>query len=200
MAGNAFGFSPYPQRPTVDPRTVGRALVQKKAQEAAPIPFGQGVDDNPELRRDRAVLEGAEKQHGTDARLLEQAQTAYGWAMSRNRGAIRRGAEMDSAAARETASRQAMFDARGNEFLTANAVERQFLPGFGADATSVGRDGGDQFEDSAIQAMRHERNRRVGMELEQGQQRVPANHDAQLRRLGMSDAEIRLLRQAGGIK
>jgi hypothetical protein len=133
MAGNAFGFSPYPQRPTVDPRTVGQALVQKKAQEAAPDPSAQPMS---------------------------------------------------------------MFASMPMGEPSMGTIE----PGMGTDPLMHGRDGGDQFEYSATQAMRHERNRRVGMELEQGQQRVPANHDAQLRRLGMSDAEIRLLRQAGGIK
>jgi hypothetical protein len=136
MAGNAFGFSPYPQRPTVDPRTVGQALVSR-AQASMPMQGGPGGPMSPMPMQDMA---------------------------------------------------------------TGRPMAPMPMGGGGEDDLLMGRDGGDQFEDSAIQAMRHERNRRVGMELEQGQQRVPANHDAQLRRLGMSDAEIRLLRQAGGIK
>lgn len=127
MAGNAFGFSQYPQRPTVDPRTVGQALVSQgmQAQQAMPAPMSP---------------------------------------------------------------------------MPAMGMEPMGAPS--ADGLLAGPDGGDQHEDSAIQAMRHEAQRRVGFALEQGQQRQPAPAFAQeqLQRLGLSPAEIRLLRMAGGTK
>lgn len=48
MPGTGFGFPSYPQRPSVDPQTVGSLLQQRQQQPAAPAaqaqPMMAGVD------------------------------------------------------------------------------------------------------------------------------------------------------------
>lgn len=44
MPGTGFGFPSYPQRPSVDPQTVGSMLMQRGQQQAAPAPSAMMVD------------------------------------------------------------------------------------------------------------------------------------------------------------
>lgn len=65
-----------------------------------------------------------------------------------------------------------------------------------------GADGGDEYEDSAVQIARREAKSRIAGGLMRGQQQQPAAmwNDAQLSRMGISEAEKRLMRLSGGIK
>lgn len=66
----------------------------------------------------------------------------------------------------------------------------------------AGGDGGDVYEDSAVQAARLEAKTRIGSALATPQQRQPAAPFAlaQLQRMGLSDAEIRLMQLGGSVK
>lgn len=148
MPGNGFGFMPYPQRKSVDPREVGMMLAQQGMMGGG---GGPGV---PGVRPD-----------ATAVRAPRQAMALEG------------------------------MMPRENPF---DETEQASIDPF------AGPDGGDQFEDSAIQTMRADAKRRtLGRLLDnRGQQQLPAPpfNDEQLTRVGLSEAEKRLMRLSGGIK
>jgi hypothetical protein len=192
MAGNAFGFSQYPQRPTVDPKTVGKALVQKKlqGQGGAPLPPSPAPvrADATRVSPPWNIGTGTGPMNGIYSAPSMQEELGFPGPGGLQRRMIPAGVSP----AHTPMPLEAMMP-RENPF---DETEDAFVDPF------AGRDGGDQHEDSAIQAARHEARRRVGMALEQGQQRTPApaGNEEQLRRLGISPAELRLMRAAGVTK
>ena len=115
-------------------------------------------------------------------------------------GALVKATKQDMAAlAAEEQARQYLTFLLGGEMF---ADEVMPMDGYDPLMELDGPDGGDEYEDSAVQIARREAKTRIAGGLMRGQQQQPAAmyNDAQLSRMGISEAEKRLMRLSGGIK
>lgn len=178
MAGSGFGFSPYPQRPSVAPKDVG-ALLQQKVQVQADQ---TAVSKHPTISNNVLGLPLAA------GNLLQKAHYDA-WGHS---------ADFDSRP-QEGVMQEGDPIAPPNGMAQALASHdpSSYLP-----LSEPDKIGGDDKTPSSFNILARELVQRTQSIAPQGQQRSPGAtfNDQQLHKLGLSPEEIALMRRAGAIK